>query len=170
MGMKLGARVVLGSDFAQGVDPDMIHIEDGATVNAKYQAHTFEDRVLKMDLVHVRRWATLGSGSVPLYGADVGERTRVAPHSVIMKREQLFPGDTPSMGSALDLALYRYVASKISFGVAEFYPGSGGEQGMLLKAKSRADPNAGCRALTMRVRRCIDLARARMADADQDLI
>ena len=91
MGMKLGARVVLGSDFAQGVDPDMIHIEDGATVNAKYQAHTFEDRVLKMDLVHVRRWATLGSGSVPLYGADVGERTRVAPHSVIMKRERLLP-------------------------------------------------------------------------------
>jgi non-ribosomal peptide synthetase-like protein len=92
MGTKLGARVVLGSGFAQVVDPDMIHIEDGATVNAMYQAHTFEDRVLKMDHVHVRRRATLGSSSVPLYGADVGERTHVAPHSVIMKRERLLPG------------------------------------------------------------------------------
>jgi non-ribosomal peptide synthetase-like protein len=92
MGMKLGKRVVLGSGFAQVVDPDMIHIEDGATVNAMYQAHTFEDRVLKIDHVHVRRWATLGASTVPLYGADVGERTHVAAHSVIMKRERLLPG------------------------------------------------------------------------------
>lgn len=92
MGMKLGARVVLGSGFAQVVDPDMIHIEDGATVNAMYQAHTFEDRVLKIDHVHVRRWATLGASTVPLYGSDVGEGTHVAAHSVIMKRERLLPG------------------------------------------------------------------------------
>lgn len=92
MGMKLGARVVLGGGFAQVVDPDMIHIEDGATVNAMYQAHTFEDRVLKIGPIHVRRWATLGSSAVPLYGADVGEGTHVAPHSVIMKGERLLPG------------------------------------------------------------------------------
>ena len=92
MGMKLGKRVVLGAGFEQVVDPDMIHIEDGATVNAMYQAHTFEDRVLKIDHVHVRRWATLGASTVPLYGAEVGERTHVAAHSVIMKREHLLPG------------------------------------------------------------------------------
>ena len=92
MGMKLGRRVVLGPGFSQVVDPDMIEIEDGATVNAIYQAHTFEDRVLKIDRVFVRRHATLGSASVPLYGADIGERTHVAPHSVIMKRERLSPG------------------------------------------------------------------------------
>jgi non-ribosomal peptide synthetase-like protein len=92
MGMKVGKRVVLGSGFAQVVDPDMIHIEDGATVNASYQAHTFEDRVLKIDHVYVRRWATLGSNSVPLYGADIGEGTHVATHSVIMKGEHLLPG------------------------------------------------------------------------------
>ena len=92
MGMKLGRRVVLGSGFEQVVDPDMIHIEDGATVNAMYQAHTFEDRVLKIDHVHVRRWATLGASTVPLYGAEVGEHAHVAAHSVIMKRERLLPG------------------------------------------------------------------------------
>ena len=92
MGMKIGSRVVLGGGFAQVVDPDMIHIEDEATVNAAYQAHTFEDRVLKIDHVLVRRGATLGSDTVPLYGADVGEGTYVAAHSVIMKRERLLAG------------------------------------------------------------------------------
>lgn len=92
MGMKLGARVALGSGFSQVVDPDMIHIEDGATVNASFQAHTFEDRVLKIDHVYVRRHATLGSNTVPLYGADIGEGTYVASHSVIMKGEHLSPG------------------------------------------------------------------------------
>ena len=92
MGMKLGKRVVLGSGFAQVVDPDMIHIEDGATINAMYQAHTFEDRVLKIDHVHVRCRATLGASTVPLYGAEIGEHTHVAAHSVIMKRERLLPG------------------------------------------------------------------------------
>jgi acetyltransferase-like isoleucine patch superfamily enzyme len=84
--------VVLGPGFSQVVDPDMLIVEDGATVNAMFQAHTFEDRVLKMDYIHVRRGATLGSASVPLYGADIGAGAYVAPHSVIMKHEHLLPG------------------------------------------------------------------------------
>jgi non-ribosomal peptide synthetase-like protein len=92
MGVKLGKRVVLGPGFSQVVDPDMIVIEDGATVNAMFQAHTFEDRVLKTDHVIIRRNATLASATVPLYGAEIGERTHVAAHSVIMKREHLLPG------------------------------------------------------------------------------
>jgi len=92
MGMKVGKRVVLGPGFAQVVDPDMIEIEDGATVNAMFQAHTFEDRVLKTDRVIIRRHATLASATVPLYGAHIGEGTHVAAHSVIMKGEHLLPG------------------------------------------------------------------------------
>jgi len=92
MGMKLGKRVVLGPGFAQVVDPDMTIIEDEATVSAMFQAHTFEDRVLKMDYVHVRRGATVGVGSVPLYGSDIGAGAYVAPHSVVMKDEHLLPG------------------------------------------------------------------------------
>lgn len=89
MGMKIGKRVVLGNGFARVVDPDMIHISDGATVNAMFQAHTFEDRVLKIDHIRVGAGSTLGSATVPLYGADIGEHTYVAPHSVIMKHEHL---------------------------------------------------------------------------------
>jgi acetyltransferase-like isoleucine patch superfamily enzyme len=92
MGMKIGKRVALGPGFAQVVDPDMLIIEDGATVNAMFQAHTFEDRVLKMDYIHVRRGATVGYASVPLYGADIGAGAYVAPHSVVMKQERLLPG------------------------------------------------------------------------------
>ncbi len=92
MGMKLGKRVVLGPGFAQVVDPDLMAIEDGATVSAMFQAHTFEDRVLKMDYVHVGRGATVGIGSVPLYGSDIGAGAYVAPHSVVMKDERLLPG------------------------------------------------------------------------------
>lgn len=92
MGMRIGKGVVLGPGFAQVVDPDMLRFGDGATVSCLFQAHTFEDRVLKIDRVDIRAGATVGSGAVLLYGADIGEGARVAPHSVVMKRERLHPG------------------------------------------------------------------------------
>lgn len=92
-GLRIGARVVLGTGFAEDLpDPDMLTFEDGATVDCMFQAHTFEDRVLKMDRVVIRRGATVGINAVLLYGADVGEGARVAPHSVVMKHEHLRPG------------------------------------------------------------------------------
>jgi acetyltransferase-like isoleucine patch superfamily enzyme len=90
--------------FAQVVDPDMLRIGDRATVSAIYQAHTFEDRVLKIGHVKVGADATLAAGTVPLYGADIGEHTYVAPHSLVMKRERLLPGlryvGAPTQGDA----------------------------------------------------------------------
>ena len=64
MGAKIGKRVVLGRGFAQVVDPDMMCIEDEATVEAMFQAHTFEDRVLKIDRIYIRSRATLGAAAV----------------------------------------------------------------------------------------------------------
>lgn len=92
VGLKLGRGVVLGPGFSQVVDPDMIEIGDGATVSAAFQAHTFEDRVLKLDKVRIGAGATLCHNTVPLYGAQVGEGAFVAAHSVIMKEELLLPG------------------------------------------------------------------------------
>jgi non-ribosomal peptide synthetase-like protein len=82
MGVKIGRRVVLGSGFSQLVDPDMLEFEDGATVSCQFQAHTFEDRVLKIDRVRIRRRATVGSGAVLLYGADIGAGAHVAARTV----------------------------------------------------------------------------------------
>lgn len=92
MGVKLGKGVILGAGFSHVVDPDMIEIGDYSTVSAMYQAHTFEDRVLKIDSVKVGKHATLSSGTVPLYGAVVGDAAYVGPNSVIMKHERLLPG------------------------------------------------------------------------------
>jgi non-ribosomal peptide synthetase-like protein len=91
-GCRVGRRALLGPGFAHVVDPDMVRFGDDVTVQALMQAHTFEDRVLKIDRVHVRDGATVGANAVLLYGADVGERATVAPHSVVMKRERLEPG------------------------------------------------------------------------------
>ncbi|HWQ36749.1 MAG TPA: amino acid adenylation domain-containing protein [Blastocatellia bacterium] len=91
-GMEIGRGVLLGRGFTQVVDPDMLHFEDYTTVSCQFQAHTFEDRVLKIDHVHIRRHATVGQNAVLLYGADIGKQTQVAPHSVVMKRESLLPG------------------------------------------------------------------------------
>ncbi len=92
MGLRIGRGAVLGPGFAQVVDPDMIEIGDGATVDTMFQAHSFEDRVLKIDRVRIGALATVGRASVLLYGIDIGERARVAAHSVVMKRERLLAG------------------------------------------------------------------------------
>ncbi len=92
MGMRIGRGVALGDGWAQVVDPDMLEFGDGATVNAMFQAHTFEDRVLKIDKVRVGAYATLADATIPLYGAEIGAGTFVAAHSVVMKREFLAPG------------------------------------------------------------------------------
>lgn len=112
-GVRVGRGVVLGGSFAEDLpDPDMLVIEDGATVEGSFQAHTFEDRVLKNDRVVVGRGATVGHQAVLMYGAVIGAGTRVAPHSVVMKYEHLQAGasyegfptrpvaDTPRAGTA----------------------------------------------------------------------
>ena len=98
MGCKIGRRALLGGGFSQVVDPDMLHFGDDVTVDALFQAHTFEDRVLKVDHVHLRDGCTIGANTVILYGADIGPRATVAPHSVVMKRETLL-ADTRYQGA-----------------------------------------------------------------------
>ncbi len=92
IGMRIGRDVILGDGFAQVVDPDMLTFEDGATVTCNFQAHTFEDRILKIDHLVVRRNATVGHHTVVFYGADIGEGAHVDPHSVVMKQETLEAG------------------------------------------------------------------------------
>lgn len=94
MGARIGRRVVLGPGLAQLADPDMITIEDDATVEANYQAHSFEDRVLKLAPAIVRKSATVGQSTVVFYGADIGEHCWVSPNSVVMKNERLAPNQT----------------------------------------------------------------------------
>jgi non-ribosomal peptide synthetase-like protein len=92
MGCRIGHGVVFGSSFLQVVDPEMLEIGDGATVSCHLQAHSFEDRVLKLAPVRIAAHSDVGRGAVLLYGADIGEGAGIAPNSVVMKRERLLPG------------------------------------------------------------------------------
>ena len=56
-----------------------------------FQAHTFEDRVLKIDHVKIRRQATVGTGRGPALRRRHRDQTYVLPHSVVMKHERLLP-------------------------------------------------------------------------------
>jgi acetyltransferase-like isoleucine patch superfamily enzyme len=92
MGARIGHRVVLGTNLAQIVDPDMLEIADDATVSCHLQLHSFEDRVLKLGRSRFGSGSTVAAGALVLYGAEIGEGARVAEGSVVMKHEQLLPG------------------------------------------------------------------------------
>jgi acetyltransferase-like isoleucine patch superfamily enzyme len=92
MGASIGKRVVLGPGHAQMVDPDMLHFADNSTVQALFQAHTFEDRILKIDHVRIGAGATIGRSSVMMNGSEAGAATYVAPHAVVMKQAGLKAG------------------------------------------------------------------------------
>jgi non-ribosomal peptide synthetase-like protein len=93
-GVRIGRRVALGPGFAQVVDPDMLVFEDGATVNGHMQSHTFEDRLLKMDIIRVAAGATVGDGAIVLYGATIGAGARLEPQAVLMKHDAVPPGES----------------------------------------------------------------------------
>ena len=105
-GMDIGQRVVLGAGFAHVVDPDMLHFGDDAIVLGQFQAHSFEDRILKIDHVRIGPGATIGHNAVVFYGAVVGAGAQVLPHGVVMKGDVLAEGGvyagcpTRAIGSA----------------------------------------------------------------------
>jgi non-ribosomal peptide synthetase-like protein len=102
MGMKIGKRVVSGDGLSMIVDPDMLEVGDDATIKARFQAHTFEDRVLKIGHIRMETDCTLGTNTIPLYGVNIGVNTFVASGSVIMKGETL-PAWTSWEGSPTKL-------------------------------------------------------------------
>ncbi len=91
-GMDIGKRVVLGPGFAHVVDPDMLHFGNDAIVLGQFQAHSFEDRILKIDHVRIGPGATIGDNAVVFYGATVGAGARLLPHGVVMKGDVLAAG------------------------------------------------------------------------------
>ena len=92
MGARIGRRVVLGTNMAQVVDPDMIEIEDDATVSCHLQLHSFEDRVLKLGRSRLGAGSTVAAGALLLYGARIEAGAHVAEQSVVMKHEHLLRG------------------------------------------------------------------------------
>jgi non-ribosomal peptide synthetase-like protein len=88
-GVRIGKRVMLGSGSSQAVDPDMLIFEDDATIACHFQAHSFEDRVMKMDTIRFGRGATVADGALVFYGVHIGDGANVLPHGVVMKYDHL---------------------------------------------------------------------------------
>lgn len=109
-GMRIGRGVVLGDGFAQVIDTDMLQFEDHSTIACHFQAHSFEDRVLKIEPLIIRKGASVGENTVVFYGADIGEGCHVAPGGIVMKRDRL-PSGT-SVGGSPAIILYNSYALK----------------------------------------------------------
>ncbi len=88
-GARIGKRCVLGPGFTQLVDPDMLEFGDDATIACQFQAHSFEDRILKIDHLRVGARASVGEQTVVFYGVDIGDEAIVRPNGIVMKREKL---------------------------------------------------------------------------------
>ena len=95
MGAHISPRAVLGA-YSQVIDPDMITIDAHSTVMCSFQVHTFEDRMLKINHLHVHEGATVMEAAVAMYGVDVGTNAHVSANSCIIKNEHLAPGKSYS--------------------------------------------------------------------------
>jgi non-ribosomal peptide synthetase-like protein len=85
-GTRIGRDVLLGAGATQIVDPDMLDFGDRSTVACHFQAHSFEDRVLKIDRVRIGADANAGENAVVFYGAEIGKGATLEAGSVLMKR------------------------------------------------------------------------------------
>ncbi|MFC4604599.1 Pls/PosA family non-ribosomal peptide synthetase [Rhodococcus kronopolitis] len=90
-GATIGRRVWIGTTYL--TEFDLVRIGDDATVGAgvSLQTHLFEDRVMKMSTVTVGDGASVGTRSIVLYDAVVGDGAELDALSLLMKGEQLPP-------------------------------------------------------------------------------
>lgn len=91
-GARIGRRVWLDTTFL--TEFDLVEVGDDAAVgeSTSLQTHLFEDRVMKMSTVKVGAASSVGSCSVVLYDAEVGDGAALDALSLAMKGETLPPG------------------------------------------------------------------------------
>ena len=89
LGVKVGKRVYL--DSTDITEFDMVNIGDEVELNHMCgpQTHLFEDRVMKIGPVEIGKQCTIGSRSIVLYDAVLGNNVWIDSLSLVMKGEQL---------------------------------------------------------------------------------
>ncbi|MFT4265560.1 MAG: amino acid adenylation domain-containing protein [Nocardioides sp.] len=100
LGAHVGTGVWIDSYWLP--ETDLVHLGDGATVNAGtvVQTHLFHDRLLALDTVTLKRGATLGPNSVILPAATLGRHATVGPVSLVMRGESV-PDKTAWIGNPI---------------------------------------------------------------------
>ncbi len=89
LGAKIGRGVYL--DTTDITEFDCVHIGPHSELNALCcpQTHLFEDRVMKIDHVHIGARVNIGPRSTVLYGARVGDDAQLGPMTLVMKGESI---------------------------------------------------------------------------------
>ena len=92
LGSRIGRGVYL--DTTDFTEFDCVHIGEYSELNALTcpQTHLFEDRIMKIDHVHIGRQVSLGPRSSVLYSATVGDNARLGPLTLVMKGESIPAG------------------------------------------------------------------------------
>ncbi|WP_370454896.1 Pls/PosA family non-ribosomal peptide synthetase [Paucibacter sp. KBW04] len=92
LGSKIGRGVYL--DSTDITEFDCVHIGDYSEFNALTcpQTHLFEDRVMKIDHVHIGARVNVGPRSTVLYGATVADDAQLGPMTLVMKGENIPAG------------------------------------------------------------------------------
>ena len=118
----LGARVGEGCvvSFDAFSEYDLLELGDHVTVEplAYLQAHTFEDRVFKLDAVQLGRGSYCGYGSNPLPGSYIGADVQLAPFSLVLRGDTLLPG-TSWAGSPLQQTQHTTLPTSIQVRVEQ---------------------------------------------------
>ncbi len=91
LGANIGERVMLDSIYL--CESDLISIDDDSTVEsgATIQTHLFEDRVMKMEPLHIGKGCSVGANSVVLYSSRMEDGSALDQCSLAMKGETLMP-------------------------------------------------------------------------------
>jgi non-ribosomal peptide synthetase-like protein len=89
LGCKMGSGVYL--DTTDITEFDCVTIGDHAELNALTcpQTHLFEDRVMKVDHVHIGAKVNIGPRTTVLYSAVVGQGAQLGPMTLVMKGESI---------------------------------------------------------------------------------
>ncbi|MFT4082329.1 MAG: amino acid adenylation domain-containing protein [Nocardioides sp.] len=100
MGASIGKGVWIDTHWLP--ETDLVRLGEGACVNAGtvVQTHLFHDRMLALDVVTLKRGATLGPNSVILPAATLGRHALVGPVSLVMRGESV-PDKTAWIGNPI---------------------------------------------------------------------
>jgi non-ribosomal peptide synthetase-like protein len=103
LGCRIGRGVYM--DTTDITEFDCVTIGDHSELNALTcpQTHLFEDRVMKIDHVHIGERVYMGPRSAVLYSAKVGDNARLGALTLVMKGEHI-PAATSWAGCPAALA------------------------------------------------------------------
>ncbi|CAF4481402.1 unnamed protein product, partial [Rotaria sp. Silwood2] len=92
LGAQIGSDVIL-PDIRCITDPHLVNIGDYVRLNmgAYIQAHTFEQRILKLAPITVNHRSVLMSNTLILPGATLQGQNHILPWTLVMKDDQLPP-------------------------------------------------------------------------------